>query len=316
MNQDLVSTAEISPILIARDQPGFVQTPDVNGVVDRALLYLRAGLPVHFRGPAGTGKTTLAMYVAGQIGRPVILIHGDEEFGTSDLIGGETGYRVKKTVDNFIHTVLKTEEDVRKQWIDNRITVACKYGFTLLYDEFTRSRAEANNVLLAVLEERILDLPAERGGEDGHLQVHPDFRAMFTSNPQEYAGVHRAQDALRDRMITINLGHYDRETEIAITQAKSGIPRLEAEKITDIVRDFRQIGDHGHAPTVRAAIMIARVLREAGTHASPGDQCFQDTCLDILGSELKDGDAAGNGLEARGTVLELIKKHCQQGAPT
>ncbi|MFQ5874363.1 MAG: gas vesicle protein GvpN, partial [Dehalococcoidia bacterium] len=215
MNQDLVSTAEVSPIQIAKDQPGFVQTPGVKGVVDRALLYLRAGLPVHFRGPAGTGKTTLAMYVAGQIGRPVILIHGDEEFGTSDLIGGETGYRIKKTVDNFIHTVLKTEEDVKKQWIDNRITVACRYGFTLLYDEFTRSRAEANNVLLAVLEERILDLPAERGGENGHLQVHPDFRAIFTSNPQEYAGVHRAQDALRDRMITINLGHYDRETEIA-----------------------------------------------------------------------------------------------------
>ncbi|MFQ5874325.1 MAG: gas vesicle protein GvpN, partial [Dehalococcoidia bacterium] len=117
------------------------------------------------------------------------------------------------------------------------------------------------------------------------------------------------------RMITINLGHYDRETEIAITQAKSSIAHPEAEKITDIVRDFRQIGDHGLAPTVRAAIMIAKVLREAGTHASSGDQCFQDTCLDILGSELRGGDAAGNGLEARGMVLELIKKHCQQGVP-
>ena len=303
-------TSEVGPIVIARDQPGFVQTPEVERVVQRALLYLRADLPVHFQGPAGTGKTTLAMYVAGQLDRPVVLIHGDEEFSTSDLIGGETGYRVKKTVDNFIHSVLKTEEDVRRQWVDNRITVACRHGFTLLYDEFTRSRAEANNVLLAVLAERVLDLPAERGGEEGHLPVHPDFRAIFTSNPREYAGVHRAQDALRNRMVTIGLGHYDRETEIAITQAKSGIPHAEAEKIVDIVRDCRHMGEQGLAPTVRAAIVIAKVLRKAEAYPSSGDECFRETCLDVLGPDIATGHGTGNGREAREVVLELITKHC------
>ncbi|MFQ6030295.1 MAG: AAA family ATPase, partial [Dehalococcoidia bacterium] len=162
MNHNSASVAEVGPIVIARDQPSFVQTPRVKEIAERALLYLRSGLPVHFRGPAGTGKTTLAMYVAAQLGRPVILLHGDEELGTSDLVGGGHGFRRKSSVDNYIHSVLKTEEDVQLKWVDNRVTVACRHGFTLLYDEFTRARPETNNTLLSVLAERILDLPAGR----------------------------------------------------------------------------------------------------------------------------------------------------------
>ncbi|ODS34292.1 MAG: gas vesicle protein [Candidatus Scalindua rubra] len=214
--------SEVQPITIAKEQPNFVRTPHIKEIIDRALLYINVGFPIHFSSPAGTGKTTLAAYIAANLEQPVILIHGDDEFSTSDLVGGEHGFRRKKTVDNFIHSVLKTDEKVQADWIDNRLTVACKHGFTLLYDEFTRSRPEANNVLLSVLEERLLDLPAARG-EDAYLKVHPNFKAIFTSNPEEYAGVYKAQDALKDRMITIKLGHYDRDTEIVITCAKAGV---------------------------------------------------------------------------------------------
>ncbi|GFP24055.1 hypothetical protein HKBW3S09_01521, partial [Candidatus Hakubella thermalkaliphila] len=75
---------EVTPILIDRDQPTFVKTPYVKDIIKRALTYVQAGFPIHFSGPSGTGKTTLAMYVAAQVGRPVVLIHGDEEFVTSD----------------------------------------------------------------------------------------------------------------------------------------------------------------------------------------------------------------------------------------
>ena len=71
-----------------------------------------------------------------------------------------------------------------QQWVDNRLTTACQFGLTLIYDEFTRSRPEANNVLLSILEERILVLPNARGRES-YLKVHPDFRAIFTSNPDQ-----------------------------------------------------------------------------------------------------------------------------------
>jgi gas vesicle protein GvpN len=207
----------------ASDQ--FVATPHVQALAERALAYLEVGYAVHFAGSAGTGKTTLAFHVAAKLGRPVTLIHGDDEFGSSDLVGKDSGYRKSKLVDNYIHSVLKTEENMNTLWVDNRLTTACASGNTLIYDEFNRSRPEANNALLSVLEERVLNLPSLRQNGEGYLQVHPDFRAIFTSNPEEYAGVHKTQDALMDRLITIQMGNFDRETEIAIAIAQSGVPR-------------------------------------------------------------------------------------------
>jgi len=300
--------SEIQPIQLAKEQPSFIQTPYVKDLLDRSSLYLKAGYPLHFCGPSGTGKTTLAMYVAAQIGRPVLVIHGDEEFVTSDLVGGEFGYRRKKVVDNFIHSVLKTDESVQSKWMDNRLTAACKNGFTLLYDEFTRSRPEANNILLSVLEERILDLPGARN-QEGYLKVHPDFSIIFTSNPVEYAGVYKSQDALRDRMITLKLSHYDRETEVEITCAKSGSSRPDAEKIVDIVRELRMHNGDGHVPTVRAAIMLARVLKLSSAQANAEDNKFTQTCLDILDSEMQ-LKGKTNGSEIKEKILKTIKKIC------
>ena len=53
---------------------------------------------------------------------------------------------------------LQTEEDMVQRWVDHRLSTACREGYTLVYDEFTRSKPEANNVLLSVLEERLLIL--------------------------------------------------------------------------------------------------------------------------------------------------------------
>ena len=282
----------LTTLLQPRPLPDFVETPFVQSIVDRALIYIGAGFPVHFRGNSGTGKTTLAMHVASKLGRPVVMIHGDEEFSTSDLVGGEHGYRVRKVIDNFIHSVLKTEEDMSKRWMDNRLTVACRYGFTLIYDEFTRSRPEANNALLSVFQEKMLDMPAANGGEN-YLRVHPEFTAIFTSNPEEYAGVYRSQDALRDRMVTLDLDHFDEETEIRITQAKSGIGKALAKRVVRIVRELRESGVCEFAPTVRGCIMVARAMQVKngssavgnGNGGAAGDDVFRQFCLDILASE-------------------------------
>ena len=188
---------------------GFVTTPFVEQIAGRALTYLQAGYPIHFAGAAGTGKTTVAFHVAAQLGRPVSLIHGDDDFGSSDLVGQDSGYRKHKVIDNYIHSVVKTEEEMKSLWLENRLTTACQNGDTLIYDEFNRSRPEANNPFLSIFSERILNLPKLRRSGGGYLQVHPEFRAIFTSNPEEYAGVHKTQDALMDRLITIQLEHYD-----------------------------------------------------------------------------------------------------------
>jgi len=263
----------------------FVATPHIEALAERALAYLEVGYAVHFAGAAGTGKTTLAFHVAAKLGRPVTLIHGDDEFGSSDLVGKDAGYRKSKLIDNYIHSVLKTEENMNTLWVDNRLTTACANGNTLIYDEFNRSRPEANNALLSVLEEKILNLPALRPSGAGYLEVHPDFRAIFTSNPEEYAGVHKTQDALMDRLITLNLGNFDRETEIQIAMAKSDIARADAEIIVDIVRELRGTGVNNHRPTIRATIVIAKILVHRGARARLDDPVFQWVCRDVLATE-------------------------------
>jgi len=304
---EIDTIAEVQPIMLAKEQPTFIQTSCVKKIIKRASLYMKAGYPIHFSGPAGTGKTTLAMYLAAQLGQPTIIIHGDDEFGTTDLVGSEFGYRKKKMVDNFIHSVLKAEENVTGTWVDNRLTVACKHGFTLIYDEFTRSKPQANNTLLSVLEERILDLPTARGVE-GCLKVNPNFRAIFTSNPHEYAGVYKSQDALRDRMVSLKLSHYDRDTEIAITTAKAGISRPDAEKVVDIVRALRDTDKNGAIPTVRAAIMIGKVMKLSGSKACSSDEGFVQGCMDILDSEVDSIDKKKKDVKKK--IAELIKEIC------
>lgn len=260
-------------------QESFVETPFIKSIKERALRYISLGYPVHLSGPTGCGKTTLAFHLASTLGKPMVLINGDEEVGTRSLVGNESGYRKKLLVDRFISRVLKQEESMNKTWDDERLTAACKYGFTLIYNEFTRSRPEVNNVLLPVLEERILSLPSGAAGES-YVRVHPDFSAIFTSNPEEYAGVYKTQNALFDRMLTLNLTHYDEETEIAIVKAKSGLMEYEAKKIVQLVRRLRESEFCEFTPTIRAAIMIARVIKQ--TNSNLGSKTFYEACCDIL----------------------------------
>jgi nitric oxide reductase NorQ protein len=286
----------------------FVDTPYVADIIERALTYLRAGYPVHFSGPSGTGKTTLAFHLAAMWGSDVTLMQGNEEFVSSDLTGKDVGYRKSKLVDNFITSVLKTEEEMSRVWVDNRLTTACRKGDTLIYDEFNRSLPETNNVLLSVLSEGILNLPGLRGSNNGYMDVHQGFRVIFTSNPEEYAGTHKTQDALMDRMITIQLGHPDRETELKILQSRSGLPEKEAACIVDIVRELRG-KENKTRPSLRSGIAIAKVLNQQGILPRSGDSFFHSVCWDALSMEAAKVQHAGRSVFHE-MVNDVIRAVC------
>ncbi|MCF8345464.1 MAG: gas vesicle protein GvpN [Bacteroidales bacterium] len=298
---------ELNTVLKPNPLPDFVETPYIESITWRARNYIKAGFPVHFRGPSGTGKTTIAMHLASKIGRPVVIIHGDAEFKTSDLIGGENGYSYRKLNDRFIHSVHKIEENMTKKWVNNRLTQAVKYGFTLVYDEFTRSRPEANNILLPILQERMMTTPATEG-ENTYLKVHPDFCAIFTSNPEEYAGVNRTQDALRDRMVTMDVDHFDYQTELEITIAKSKLSPEEVEKIVRIVRGLRESGKTEFDPTIRGSIMIAKTLAVLDILPSKENSHFRTICQEILTSETSRIGSKTNQDRVKMLVEELIEK--------
>ena len=274
-------TKTMTADFIPQPSPDFVITPAIQDLTDRAMAYLNVGYAVHLSGPAGTGKTTLALHIASQLARNCTLIHGDDEMKGSDLVGRDSGYRRQSIRDNYVSSILKTEETVSVMWTNNRLTTACEQGHTLVYDEFTRSPATANNILLSVLEEGILNIPSS-SQDKGYIKVHPNFRAIFTSNPEEYVGVHKTQDALLDRMITLEVAHQDRETELAIVSTKSNRSPEDAAIIVDIVRSLRDRLDGCGGPTIRAALAIATISDFRGCSVSADDKVFVATCQDLL----------------------------------
>ncbi|MBW4540060.1 MAG: gas vesicle protein GvpN [Myxacorys chilensis ATA2-1-KO14] len=258
----------------------FVSTPSVERLALRALRYLQSGFSVHLRGPAGTGKTTLALHLADLLTRPIMLIYGDDESRSSDLIGSQAGYTRKKVVDNFIHSVVKVEDELKHNWVDSRLTMACREGFTLVYDEFNRSRPEVNNVLLSALEEKLLVLPPT-SNQTEYVRVNSDFRAILTSNPEEYCGVHGTQDALMDRLVTINMPEPDELTQQEILRQKTSLDRASASLIVQLVRAFR--AESGvMASGLRSGVVIAKVCHEHNIPVSPNNLDFREICSDVL----------------------------------
>ncbi|MEO1328927.1 MAG: gas vesicle protein GvpN [Pseudomonadota bacterium] len=293
----------------------------IASIESRALAYLRAGVAVHFRGPAGAGKTTLAMQLAAALDRPTVTIAGDGWFTGANLVGEAVGERTKRVHDRFIHNVTKTESATSKLWEDRALTVAMEEGYTLVYDEFTRSPPEANNPLLAALEEGVLVLSTP-GRERRVIEAHPEFRAIFTSNPAEYAAVKAPQDALLDRMITFDLSYFDAETELGVVAARSRLAPEHCRPIVMLVRALRAAAQAdgvlmGRAapPSMRTAILIARIAADQGLRPNCADERFVQLCFDALESRApSDRDDVASVADARSKFFErlraAIREHC------
>jgi gas vesicle protein GvpN len=283
----------------------FVSTPALDRITLRALRYLQSGFSVHLRGCAGVGKTTLALHLADLLTRPIMLMYGDDDSKSSDMIGAQSGYTRKKVVDNFIHSVMKVEDEMKHTWVDSRLTLACREGFTLVYDEFNRSRPEVNNVLLSALEEKLLVLPPT-SNQTEYIRVNPHFRAILTSNPEEYCGVHSTQDALMDRLVTINMPEPDELTQQEILIQKTKIERSSAAFIVRFVRSFRQKTGAEKASGLRSCLMIAKVCQEHHIAVMPDDAEFRDICSDVLLSRI------GIALEDATRILwELLNEQAE-----
>jgi gas vesicle protein GvpN len=292
---------------IPEPSDSFVETDEIADVCERAIAYLEAGYPVHLAGASGIGKTTLAFHLAAKLGQPAVLIHGNHEFGSSDLVGGNVGYKRSKVVDNYIHSVLKTSEEMKQMWVDNRLAKACREGYTLIYDEFNRSKAEANNILLSVFEEKILSIP---DSGKGYIRVHPTFRAILTSNPDEYAGTQQTQDALLDRLITIKLRSHDPEAELAIAMERSQIDVARARVVVDVVRHIRALDPTNTWPSVRSTVAICKVLARTDRPVKATDPFFARVCEDILLSGAAATASREEYDQLRASLNGILKKVC------
>ncbi len=274
----------------------FVETEQVSKLIERIVKWTDAGYSPHLIGPTGCGKTTLALAVAWKMGQPILWLNGDDQMTTGDLIGGYSEVETSTVRDKYIHNVVIAKDKSKYMWVDNPLTIACKYGYTLIYNEFSRAKPMANNVLLSVLEEGILELPIMFGAER-YVRVHPNFSVIFTSNSIEYAGVHRPQDALLDRMVHIYMDYYDFPTELGIVMKHTGLSDEDASKVVTAMRQIRDKMPLESKPGTRAAIMVGHGLR---VMMSRKFEDVQQIYLDVLSSKIY-------GPESDSKYIELVE---------
>jgi hypothetical protein len=108
----------------------------------------------------------------------------------------------------------------------------------------------------------------------------------------------------------MDLDHFDYETELQITRAKSNLSLKDTEIIVKIVRGLRESGKTEFDPTIRGSIMIAKTLATLKTTPSKSNSMFRKICQDILTSETSRVGSKTNQEKVRIIVNELIEQYC------
>ena len=263
-NKPLARMPSVSAVVSASPWQGlsrgdrFFENEHIRSFINRAAAYAAAGVPLHLTGPAGMGKTSFAIKIAEEFGRPVSFMSGNEWLTSQDFIGREVGQSESTIVDKYVQSVRRTETNTRRDWKDAILAVSMRNGYTLVYDEFTRASPQANSILLPVIEEGVL-VSTDRVSHDPYIQAHPDFRIILTSNCDEYVGVNGAPDALVDRLVTLTLPELSVETLAGIASYRTGLDPYTCSRIVKLVGDLRNAVERRKASSLRSVLLIARI---------------------------------------------------------
>ncbi len=162
----------------------------------RALTWAAHGVHVMLTGPAGSGKTTLAMQVGEALGRKAYLT------GAILTKHEVTGYT-----------------DASGRYVRTASRDAYEYGGVLVLDEVDGSLPPALVAENGMLANGQFTFP------DGVVKRHPDFVVVACANTwgkgadRQYVGRYQLDGATLDRFIKLEIG-YDEKLEAAIARAE------------------------------------------------------------------------------------------------
>lgn len=129
------------------------------------LLCLENDLSGQSFGSAGTGKTTLPMWICSKINYPCVYVQGQNGAEPSDYLG---------------QVVLIDEQTI---WKDGELTSVVKEGGLLIFDEFERNPARTNVFLHSLLDDRrTIKLQGHNDAKEVEVKANPKFRIWLTGN--------------------------------------------------------------------------------------------------------------------------------------
>jgi hypothetical protein len=106
----------------------------------------------------------------------------------------------------------------------------------------------------------------------------------------------------------------DAETEREIVRSRADISYEDADKIVNLVRDLRDNGKCVTLPSLRAGIMIGKILKENKCHALKEDIFFRKIVFDVIGShvDVKKPNKSKTtiSITKEKVIDDLIDKHC------
>ena len=243
-------------VRVALDEVGYLADDQIAQVV---FLALRLDKPILAEGPAGVGKTALALALADATGRKLVRLQCYEGLDEAKALY-EWDYHKQ---------LLRLQSDEGARWDDLEgdifsesfllerpllTAIRSQDPVVLLIDEADRLEVETEALLLEVLDAYQVTIP-----ELGTVEAVSRPIVVLTSN-----NTRELSEALKRRCLYLHVPYPSIERELAILRKRvPELPEDFAEKIARTVASIRQISIR-KAPSVSESIDWARTLLALG----------------------------------------------------
>jgi magnesium chelatase subunit I len=241
------------------------------------LSVLWAGRNLLLEGPVGSGKTLLAEQIASAL--PTVRLAGchfnclPDELACPQCRSGMTGDGEREVLGAKRFVRIQGSPDLFPEDLVGDVDPAAALSFGVLdprafrpgrllrshrqllfVDEINRLSERLQNLFLELLQERAVTV----GGYEARFPL--DTVVIATMNPDEYVGVGRLSEALRDRFERVRLGYPAPDDEVTILRERARLhgadqpPAEVAETIVKFANELRADEELEAGVSVRATL--------------------------------------------------------------
>ena len=300
---------------------------DVGYLADTRLattvfLQSRLGKPVLLEGPAGVGKTQLALSLARATGRPLLRLQcyeGQDE--TKALYEWDYGKQLlytqilREKIGQLVADAADLHESVERIGQQESVffserflaprpllqAISSPEPVVLLIDEVDRADEALEAVLLETLAEFQISIP-----EVGTVRAeHQPYVILTSNNTRDLSA------ALKRRCLHLFLDYPSPERELDILRSKdTGLPEALAGRLVEVVRGLREL-DLRKAPSISETVDWARTLAVLGVSELSAPVLAET--LNVVVKYERDADKARRALprlvDPNATVPEALHDH-------